>query len=65
MRSALLLSLLGAASLSLALDFPAGTKQRSATAMAWGPDKRMTASPPSPSGVEIAAIVSSSMGLSF
>ena len=40
---------------------PAGAKQRSATASACGPDKRMTASPPSPSGVAIAAMVSSSI----
>src|SRR6266498_608962 len=42
-------------------DGPSGTKHRSANANAWGPDKRMTASPPSPSGVAIAAIVSSSI----
>src|SRR5436309_541710 len=40
---------------------PAGTKQRSATASACGPESRMTASPPSPSGVAIAAMVSSNI----
>ena len=40
---------------------PAGAKQRSATVSACGPETRITASPPSPSGVAIAAMVSSSM----
>src|SRR5436309_1819038 len=42
-------------------DFPCGTKHRSATASACAPEMRITARPPSPSGVAIAAIVSSSM----
>src|SRR4051794_24636695 len=42
-------------------DFPSGTKHRSATASACGPEMRITARPPSPSGVAIAAMVSSSM----
>src|SRR6266581_56010 len=41
--------------------FPAGTKQRSAMSRASGPEIRITASPPSPRGVEIAAMVSSSI----
>src|SRR5439155_5227601 len=40
---------------------PAGRKQRSATASARGPEIRITASPASPSGVAMAAMVSSNM----
>src|SRR5205809_7117042 len=42
---------------------PTGTKHRSATARACGPERRTTASQPSPSGVAMAAMVSSNMKL--
>src|SRR5688572_1519208 len=42
-------------------DFPSGTKLPSATVRADGPERRITARPPSPSGVAMAAMVSSSM----
>src|SRR5258706_6460007 len=45
--------------------FPPGRKILSATASASGPERRTTASPPSPSGVAMAAIVSSNMGASY
>src|SRR5437016_14418191 len=40
---------------------PSGTKLLSATASACGPERRITARPPSPRGVAIAAMVSSSI----
>src|SRR5258706_8786067 len=43
--------------------FPTGTKQWSATARACAPEIRITANPPSPRGVAMAAMVSSNIGL--
>src|SRR5437879_1475508 len=54
-----------AADEGLDAPFPAGTKQRSATLSASGPEIRITANPPSPSGVAIAAMVLSNASLLY